>query len=129
MFCTKTRSESVLWKATSLAPDVWIAAPSCPCCRADVAAAPHSCSATSGCPCSIADVPPSPDETSSKVNQAEYSSPGEHPAQDKDDRMKPDMDNASPAVAQQVWLPLLLQACMDAADDRPHPITVETALR
>ena len=49
-----------------------------------------------------ADVPPSPDETSAKANQAEYSSPGEHPSQGKDDRMKPDMDNANPAVAQQV---------------------------
>jgi hypothetical protein len=47
------------------------------------------------------DVPPSPDETSAKANQADYSSPGEHPSQGKDDRMKPDMDNANPAVTQQ----------------------------
>jgi hypothetical protein len=47
------------------------------------------------------DIPPSPDETSSKANQAEYSSPGEHPAQDKDSRVKPDMDNANPAATQQ----------------------------
>lgn len=55
-------------------------------------------------PADAAEVPPSPDETSSKANQAEYSSPGEHPAQKRntDDSMKPDMDNANPAVAQQV---------------------------
>lgn len=48
------------------------------------------------------EVPPSPDETSSKANQAEYSSPGEHPAQKRNkDDMKPDMDNSNPAVAQQ----------------------------
>jgi hypothetical protein len=45
------------------------------------------------------EVPPSPDETSATANQSDYSSPGEHPAQDKKN-VKPDMDNASEAVKQ-----------------------------
>jgi len=45
-------------------------------------------------------VPPSPDETFAKANQSDYSSPGQHPAQDKKN-LEPDMDNASQAVKQQ----------------------------
>lgn len=48
-----------------------------------------------------AGVPPSPDSTSGAADQADYSSPGEHPAQDKK-KTNPDMDNASEAVTQQV---------------------------
>ncbi len=45
-------------------------------------------------------MPPSPDETFAKANQSDYSSPGQHPAQDKKN-LEPDMDNASQAVKQQ----------------------------
>lgn len=50
-----------------------------------------------------AEVPPSPDETFAKANQSDYSSPGQHPAQDKKN-LEPDMDNASQAAKQQARL-------------------------